>query len=285
MRQLPGPRGRLRRRHDRARADRAALVPLQGPGGGRPRVPVECQQRHGGREPGRQHRHAADRRRAARRSQTRPRHRGDEGRRAQRHARREHPQHVEGPRPRRKAPDRDRAWPRRGEPACRLCPGASARDVRHRDDGRSVQRDARYRGSRCSQQHLQPGRRRDMDGRDPTPADNQAQALLQRMDGQHLRIVALSRLVRGLPSSGGCVRGRKLRLRLRRRSARSSPRADLLYVAGKRVRRVRGKALRRSVTLRRLPRSGSRCGLSRRCAVRQRRRPRAARGLQLHASS
>ncbi len=88
-------------------------------------------------------------------------------------------------------------------------------------------------------------------GRDPTPADNQAQALLTTL--ANTRVVALRRLLRGLPSSGGCVRGRRLRLRLRTPLGSKLSRADL-YVAGKRVRRVRGKALRRPVTLRRLPR-------------------------------
>ncbi len=73
------------------------------------------------------------------------------------------------------------------------------------------------------------------DGRDPTPADNQAQALLTTM--ANTRIVALSRLVRGLPSSGGCVRGRKLR-------AAASHAARLEALQSRPVRRRQARATR-----------------------------------------
>jgi len=85
--------------------------------------------------------------------------------------------------------------------------------------------------------------------RDATPADNQAQTLLTTL--AHTSVVSLSRLIRGAPSLGGCVHHRRLTLRIR--SSSRVRRLDL-YVAGKRVRHVRGRALRRAVHLRYLPR-------------------------------
>lgn len=88
--------------------------------------------------------------------------------------------------------------------------------------------------------------------RDATPEDNLAQALLTTL--ANTRVVALSRLVRGLPGPGGCVRNRTLRLRLRTPSGFKLSKA-YFYVRGKRVRKVSGRALRRPVTLRKLPRA------------------------------
>jgi hypothetical protein len=87
--------------------------------------------------------------------------------------------------------------------------------------------------------------------RDANPADNQAQALLTTLS--RTSVVSLARLVRGVPTSAGCVHRRSLNLRVR---GPKRVRRLYLYVAGRRVRKVGGRQLRRVIRLRNLPRRG-----------------------------
>ena len=84
---------------------------------------------------------------------------------------------------------------------------------------------------------------------DPTPADNQAQALITTE--LPLRTVPIASLARGVPAV--CIRGTKLRLRMVTSDSSAMTSADVL-VSGRRVRRLTGAALRMTVQLRGLPR-------------------------------
>ncbi len=84
--------------------------------------------------------------------------------------------------------------------------------------------------------------------RDLTPSDNQAQTLVTTL--LPARTVSISTLVGGVPAV--CVRGGRLRLRVKSSSASLMTSADVL-VSGRRVRYLTGKALRRRVVLRGLP--------------------------------
>jgi hypothetical protein len=87
--------------------------------------------------------------------------------------------------------------------------------------------------------------------RDANPADNQAQTLLTTL--ARTSVVSLARLIRGVPTSAGCVHRRSLNLRVR---GPKRVRRLYLYVAGKRVRKIGGRQLRGVIHLRRLPRRG-----------------------------
>lgn len=86
--------------------------------------------------------------------------------------------------------------------------------------------------------------------RDPTPEDNQAQTLVTTQ--LPARNVRLSTLATGVPKV--CYRHGRIRLKLRTSRASRMTSASVL-VRGKRVRKLTGKALRRTVTLRGLPRT------------------------------
>jgi hypothetical protein len=87
--------------------------------------------------------------------------------------------------------------------------------------------------------------------RDANPADNQAQTLLTTL--ARTSVVSLARLIRGVPTSAGCVHRRSLNLRVR---GPKRVRRLYLYVAGKRVRKIGGRELRGVIHLRDLPRRG-----------------------------
>lgn len=86
--------------------------------------------------------------------------------------------------------------------------------------------------------------------RDPTPEDNQAQALVTTQ--LPARNVRLSTIATGVPKV--CYRHARIKLKLRAARASKITSASVL-VRGKRVRVLKGKALRRTVTLRGLPRT------------------------------
>ena len=85
--------------------------------------------------------------------------------------------------------------------------------------------------------------------RDPTPEDNQAQTLVTTL--LPARSVKLSTLVRGVPAV--CTRGGRVKLRLRTSTSSRMTSANIL-VSGKRVKKLSGKALRKSFVVRGLPR-------------------------------
>ena len=90
--------------------------------------------------------------------------------------------------------------------------------------------------------------------RDATPSDNLAQALLTTLS--RTRQLSIGWLVRGVPLRRECVHRRTLRLRVRKPKGGGTVSRVEVFVAGKRVRRVTGRHLRRPITLRDLPRGG-----------------------------
>lgn len=85
--------------------------------------------------------------------------------------------------------------------------------------------------------------------RDPTPEDNQAQTLVTTL--LPARSVKLSTLARGVPAV--CFRNGRLKLKLRTSASSRMTSANIL-VGGKRVKKLSGKALRKSFVVRGLPR-------------------------------